>query len=131
MLFLAALTMTLLGILAKRWYGKEINLLTVLVYFSHSTNCNLNRLVMPENLITPLTLAAILLYEQYKERKEYLMWIIAFFNYDCSAFEVTGLILPATIIAYMLTQKPKRTEKETAKGLQSTSFFLSPHQCLP
>lgn len=119
MLFLAALTMTLLGILAKRWYGKEISLLTVLVYATIPIIAISNRLVMPENLITPLTLAAILLYEQYKEmKKEYLIWIIACFSMIAVLSKVTGLIMPAIIITYMLVQKEKdETTKQITKHI--------------
>lgn len=118
MLFLAALTMILLGILAKRWYGTEISLLTVLVYAIIPMIALSNRLVMPENFITPLTLAAILIYEQYREtKKEYFMWIIACFSMIAVLSKVTGLILPATIIAYIFAQKPKEENEEIATGI--------------
>jgi 4-amino-4-deoxy-L-arabinose transferase-like glycosyltransferase len=127
MLLLSILTVCLLIFLTKVWFNETIALLTGLFYAIIPLFALSNRFTLAENLITPLFLGSLLLYEQYKKsNKQYLIYCIGTLSGLAALAKVPGLAVAATLITIMFLddKKNKRNNIITIATLTAIIFSI-------
>lgn len=108
MLLLSIITLFILITLTKIWFNETIALLTGLFYATIPLFAISNRFTLAENLITPLFLASLLLYEQYKKsNKQYLIYCIGLLAGLAALAKVPGIAAAATLITIIFLNDKK------------------------
>lgn len=106
-LILSFCSIILVGLLAKNFFGKQIALLAAFLYATVPTIVIANRLSLAENLLTPLALLALWMFNLEKEGrwqklKPYLIGFVCGLSLLTRQF---ALVLPLTIIAILIIKK--------------------------
>lgn len=106
-LILSFCSIILVGLLAKNFFGKQIALLAAFLYATIPTIVIANRLSLAENLLTPLALLALWMFNLEKEGrwqklKPYLIGFVCGLSLLTRQF---ALVLPLTIIAILIIKK--------------------------
>lgn len=97
MVRIAILTTILVFILASRFYGPGVGLLSALFYSTIPTMIVSSRLVLAENGYIPLFLTAVILADLYLEKKRDIFWISA------AALAAAGTLFKLSAIAILLS----------------------------
>jgi len=122
-LFFSFFALVLTFILARRFFGFRIGILSLLIYGTMPTVVFGSRLAVPENFIVPLFLGSLILILNYLEDSRSWKRNLAFILSILAALaKPTGILI--TIFLVFILFRQKKLKEGFLAGLLSTLFFF-------